>query len=303
MAPTATLNDTLDYDPNPARNESSPSNTRTLLLSPPSLSSRPELLNNVLAAHDRDYTDIQMLDRLSLFLVSLPPTTYDVILILTDADDTRAESKNLLTGELLSRIVKSLKPGGKIHSQDGTFGTRDEKERREAIFAGLMIEGSDLVKPYHEATESVPLRFGKKKSEGGVAATTSAAGTGAVSLNLNGKRKNGPPYSTQLVGVGFVDFSDDFGSPEEDDDDEELIDENTLLDEEDLKKPVFQRKPIMLLLSNLFANYALYFQHLSVVPRRVSVDEPAKIAPVASLKDSKSKTRPSGPTPIKPLRS
>ena len=188
-----------------------------------------------------------MLDRLSLSLVTLPPATYDLIMILMDDDDTRAESKKLLNVDLLSRIVKSLKPGGRIQSQDGKFGIADEEERREAVFAGLIFEGGDLVRPHQEATQSVPLRFGKKKDEGGAAAITSAAGTGAVSLNLNGKRKNGPPESTQPAGVGFVDFSDDFGAPEVDDDDDELIDEDTLLDEEDLKRPVVQRK----------SNYAL----------------------------------------------
>ena len=184
-----------------------------------------------------------MLDRLSLSLVTLPPATYDLIMILMDEDDTRAESKELLNVDLLSRIVKSLKPGGRIQSQDGKFGIADEEERREAIFAGLIIEGGNLVKPHQEATQSVPLRFGTKKIEGGAAAVTSATGTGAVSLNLNGKRKNGPPESTQQAGVGFVDFSDDFGAPEvDDDDDDELIDEDTLLDEEDLKRPVVQRK-------------------------------------------------------------
>ena len=183
-----------------------------------------------------------MLDRLSLSLVTLPPTTYDLIMILMDDDNTRAESKKLLNLDLLTRIVKSLKPGGRIQSQDGVFGIQDEEERREAIFAGLIIEGNDLVKPNQEATQSVPLRLGKKKNEGGAAAVNSAAGTGAVTLNLNGKRKNGPPDSSQPAGVGFVDFSDDFGAPEVDDDDDELIDEDTLLDEEDLKRPVVQRK-------------------------------------------------------------
>ena len=201
-----------------------------------------------------------MLDRLSLSLVTLPPTTYDLIMILMDGDGARAESKRLLNVDLLSRIVKSLKPGGRIQSQDGMFGIEDEEERREAIFAGLTIEGNDLVKPHQEATQSVPLRFGKKKNEGGAAAVTSAAGTGAVSLNLNGKRKNGPPDSTQPAGVGFVDFSDDFGAPEVDDDDDELIDEDTLLDEEDLKRPVVQREFSCVLFesSGGLANQILY---------------------------------------------
>lgn len=216
---------------------------RSLLLSPPSLSSHPEKLNNVLAAHDRNATDIQMLDRLSLSLVSLPDVTYDVIMVLADADNTRTESKKLLNRDVLSSIVRSLKPGGRLKSQDGKLATQDTEERREAIFAGLLVEGYDLVKPDYAATQSVPLRLGKNKSSGGTA-TTSAVGTGAVSLNLNGKRMNGPPASMQPAGVGYVDFSDDFGTPEVDDDDD-LIDEDTLLDEEDLKRPVVQRKSSM----------------------------------------------------------
>lgn len=242
MAPAIAIDPTSNFTPVRGKAVDASPLERTLLLSPPSLSSHPKKLDNVLAAHDRNATDIQMLDRLALSLVTLPESTYDVILILTDVNNTREESKKLLSANLLSRIVKSLKPGGKIGSQDGTFATGDVEERREAIFAGLMIEGCDVTKPNHGATQSVPLRLGKKKSEGGAAAVTSATGTGAVSLNLNGKRTNGPLDATQPAGVGFVDFGDDFDRPEvDDDDDDELIDEDTLLDEEDLKRPVVQR--------------------------------------------------------------
>lgn len=244
MAPGVTLNEASDFAPVPSKVTGSLITPRTLLLSPPSLSSHPEKLDNVLAAHDRNATDIQMLDRLSLSLVSLPETTYDIILILLDADGSRKESTRLLNGDLLSRIFQSLKLGGKISSQDGNFGTADADERREAVLAGLMMEGDDMIRPNHGATESVSLRFGMKKRDGSAAASTSAAGTGAVSLNLNGKRENGPSEASQPKGVGFVDFGDDFNTPEveDDDDDDELIDEDTLLDEEDMKRPVVQRK-------------------------------------------------------------
>ncbi len=102
-----------------------------------------------------------------------------------------------------------------------------------------------MVKPDHLATQSVPLRLGKNKTDG-VTATTSAAGTGAVSINLNGKRKNGPPASIQPAGVGYVDFSDDLRTPEVDEnEDDDLIDEDTLLDEEDLNLPLVQRKSLI----------------------------------------------------------
>lgn len=240
MAPAVTNDNSLDFVPVQTKAIGGYLPQRSLLLSPPSLSSHPEKLNGVLAAHDRNVTDIQMLDRLSLSLVSLPDDTYDIVLILTDADNTRTESQTLLNRNVLSRIVRSLRPGGRLKSQDGGFATDGAEERREAIFAGLLVEGEDMVKPDHTATQSVPLRLGKNKSNSGTA-TTSAAGTGAVlSLNLDGKRRNGPPTSVQPAGVGYVDFSDDLGTPEVDDDDDDLIDEDTLLDEEDLKRPAIQ---------------------------------------------------------------
>lgn len=212
---------------------------RTLLVSPPSLSSHPERLEELRAAHDREATDIQMLDRLSMNLVSLPEETYDIIMLLTDADNTRRESQNLLSSQLLSTLVKSLKTGGSIQSQDNTFATvEDSTERREAIFAGLIVQDGKMIKPDYASTASVPLRLGKRNGT----AITSAAGTGAVSLNLSGKRKNGPPVASQPAGVGYVDFSDDFGAPDEEDDDDDLIDEDTLLSDEDLARPVVQRK-------------------------------------------------------------
>ena len=236
------MDDTTDFAPVQTKTANESSCLRSLLLSPPSLSSHPEKLNNLLTAHDRSTTDIQMLDRLSLSLVSLPEATYDIILILADADNTRTESKRLLNRHVLSRIVRSLRPGGRLKSQDGGFAADGTEERREAVFAGLLMEGDYMVKPDYTAAESVPVRLSKNKSSGGTA-TTSAVGTGAVSLNLNGKRKNGPSASIQPAGVGYVKFGDDSGTPEVDDDDD-LIDEDTLLDEEDLRRPVVQRKSL-----------------------------------------------------------
>ncbi|MCJ1471105.1 electron carrier [Pseudocyphellaria aurata] len=241
MAPSVTLDLESDFfNPTPKSSSNVPLSQRTLLLSPPSLSSHPEKLNNILTLHDRSTTDIQMLDRLSLSLVSLPQSTYDMVLILLDADNTRTESKSLLTHDVLLQIVKALKPGGRLQSQDDKFAVQGSDERREGIFAGLIVDARGLLKPNHDPTQSVPLRFGNNKNKGGAAASTSAAGTGAVSLNLNGKRKNGPPGLAQLAGVGFVDFSDDSGSASESDGSDELIDEDTLLGDEDLSRPVIQ---------------------------------------------------------------
>jgi len=56
--------------------------------------------------------------------------------------------------------------------------------------------------------------------------------------------------------VGFVDFSDGSNDPiitseDDDDDDDELIDEDTLLTEEDLKRPVVIHKFLHLITTGL----------------------------------------------------
>lgn len=294
MAPSVTLDTASDFNPSPAMTSESTALPRTLLLSPPSLSSHPEKLDNVLEAHDRNTTDIQMLDRLSLSLVSLPDSTYDAVIVLSDVDATRSESQSLIHRDVLAKIVKALKPGGRLRSQDRAFARTEGVERTESILAGLMVHGSDgMVKPNYEATQTVPLKFGRKKSEGAAAAVTSAAGTGAVTLNLNGKRENGPPADTQPNGVGFVDFSDDFDAPMEEDDDE-LIDENTLLDEDDLSRPIMQRKPRYGILYVTLTDISL--QHPSVVLKPASVAVRAKTVPVVLPRSWKQKTPLNAPT-------
>ncbi|KAL9001230.1 MAG: hypothetical protein Q9169_000414 [Polycauliona sp. 2 TL-2023] len=244
MAPSVTLDNASDFQSTAATAHSNEAPPRILLLSPPSLSSHPERLDGIVAAHDRSATDIQMLDRLSLSLVHLPSSIYDIVLILLDADQTRTGSSRLLTASVLQLIVESLKPGGTLTSQDGTFANTESPERSEAIFAGLVIENGNMVKPNYSAADSVPLRFGKQKVDGGAMARTTPAGTGAVSLNLTGKRKNGPveENTTAPAGVGFVLPGDDLngdGYPDDDDDDE-LIDEDDLLSDEDMKSTVIQ---------------------------------------------------------------
>lgn len=211
-----------------------------------------------------------MLDRLSLSLAVLPESTYSAILILTDADGSRAESQRLLATNrtLLAQVIRALKPGGRLRSQDGTFPLPGSAEMREAVLAGLVVSqpgGEDggmedgLAKPEYEASQAVPLRLRGKKNQnvnGGVnGAVARRVGTdetlSTVSVNGNGKRLNGAtPTSgpTLPAGVGFFDFSDDLDeAPAEEEaaalnSDDELIDEDTLLSDDDLSRPVIQRK-------------------------------------------------------------
>ncbi|KAL9601287.1 MAG: hypothetical protein Q9219_002582 [cf. Caloplaca sp. 3 TL-2023] len=239
MAPAVVLDNNSDAISASTPTYSTGMVLRNLLLSPPSLSSRPEKLDQIVAAHDRSATDIQMLDRLSLSLVNLPEATYDIVLILLDADSTRTESQKLLTSSVLSAITRSLKPGGKLISQDNRFAIEDSINRREAIFAGLVIEGTEMIRPSYNVTDAVPLRFGKKKEEGGAAATTSVVGTGVKPLDLSSKRKNGSLQNPAPPGVGFVLPGDDLDGVNDEEDDE-LIDEDDLLSEEDMQSTVVQ---------------------------------------------------------------
>lgn len=218
--------DTSDDFVMPTSKVSQPSK-RTLLLSPPSLSSHQEKLTNVLQSYDRSVTDLQMLDRLSLGLVSLPPSTYDLVLILSDADGTRRESRSLLDRAVFSLLVAALKNGGNLCSQDGQLGDYDVGEKNEGILAGLSFEPSvGFVKPNVSAQDTVPLRFGRKnasKADGGLRNGNSDQ----VSLPLNGKRK---VVDDVPVGVGFDDGNNDS--------DDDLIDEDELMEDEDFQRPI-----------------------------------------------------------------
>jgi anamorsin len=228
--------DTSDDFVMPAKTNAPQVAKRTLLLSPPSLSSHQEKLTSVLQMHDRSQTDMQMLDRLAMGLVSLPEATYDVIMILSDADDSRHESQSLVSRDVLALLAKAMKPGAILHSQDGQYGAVEGPERGEAILAGLAYEPSrGFSKPDYGAQESVPLRFGKKKTAAQAAGGVNGASGGAVSLPTNGKRKSQDVSSALPAGVGFDDGSlNDL----EGGSDDELIDEEELMGEDDLKKPL-----------------------------------------------------------------
>ncbi|CRK47915.1 hypothetical protein BN1723_016813 [Verticillium longisporum] len=247
MAPSfVTIDNTSDFDfTSPTTTTTQPfqngaSSRRSLLLAPPSVASHPSALAAVLASHPRATTDLQMLDRLSAGLITLPEATYDLILILSDADGSRAESTPLLLNNraLFGQVAEALRPGGQLRAQEGgSAGALTEVQAltREAVLSGLVADASGaLAKPdYGDAGESVSLglKFRKnKKSDAGPA-------VGAATVSLGGKPTTvsmAPPVQSTPAGVGFVNLDDDFG----DDDDDDLIDEDTLLTEEDLMRPV-----------------------------------------------------------------
>jgi len=260
MAPAVTIDNTPDFHFDvPTITQTKPSTQRTLLLAPPSVSAHPETLTRVAEAYDRNATDIQMLDRLAMGLVALPSATYDVVLLLTDVDGSRRESGSLLGRDVMERIVVSLKTGGRLESQDGSFGAQSDSEQTEAILAGLeRREGSQgMVKPDTSAQgQTVKLTFGKKKANAAAvpANEVEAANVGKrKSESISGTNGTSVMKSTP-AGVGFIDTNDDFdggfddGSGYSDDEMEipsqeeleraEKIDPDSLLTEEDRLKPL-----------------------------------------------------------------
>lgn len=240
MAPGLTIDNTSDFSfaPPPQKAQG-----RTLLLAPPSIASHPDALNNIVEAHDRNATDIQMLDRLALGLVSLPASTYDLVLLLTNVDGTRAP----LTRAVIEKLVPSLKAGGNLKSQDGQFGTTPGSEQTEAILAGLVQDPSGgMSKPAEAAAQTVTLSFGKKKNKANAAAVPLNS---VEAINKTVTEAPKPTAPSAPAGVGF-DMGDDLDVEFYDEDDEmelpskeELlsggtIDPNSLLSEEDRKRPI-----------------------------------------------------------------
>jgi len=252
MAPSFTIDNTSDFEM-PAANAAATTTQhpaqRTLLLAPPSLSAHPEALTNVLAAHDRNATDIQMLDRLALGLVALPAETYDVVILLTDADGARSTR---LDRAVVEKLVPSLKAEGRLAVQNGAL---EGQEVTEGVLSGLVADGNGaLLKPKAAAEQTVKLSFGRKKAN---AAAVPANPTEAINT---AKRKSvdistggaGPVKATP-AGVGFVELGDEFGMDYDEDEDMEIpsneeleraerIDPDSLLTEEDRMKPLNIRK-------------------------------------------------------------
>ncbi|GAB7330091.1 hypothetical protein MBLNU13_g01777t2 [Cladosporium sp. NU13] len=250
MAPSFTIDTTSDFEmpssTSTQQQQQQQQQQRTLLLAPPSLSAHPEALTTILAAHDRSATDIQMLDRLALGLVSLPAETYDVVMLLTDVDGARTHT---LDRGVVEKLVPSLKADGRLGAQSGAL---QGSEITEGVLAGLIADSNGaLLKPKQAAEQTVKLSFGRKNKK----ADAAAVPANAVEAINTAKRKSvdistsGPVKATP-AGVGFVELGDEFGMDYDEDEDEfeipsneelaraERIDPDSLLTEEDRMKPL-----------------------------------------------------------------
>lgn len=249
----------LDLSVNPTQNGSngvashalSPlSSKQTLLLAPPSIAAHEDKLHALFATFDRTTSDLQMLDRLSAGLVTLPAATYDLVLLLTDPDGgLRAEATALLTRDVYGKIVPAMRPGATLSAQDGIA-----VDEREAVLAGLISDAKGgFSKPEYEEEEAValPLRFGKKKAAAaqtngattngganGLAHSSAGPAVASITVPVDGKTTT-LDMKPVPAGVGFVelDLNDDLGEYEEGD---ELLDEDDILTDADRNRPIQQ---------------------------------------------------------------
>lgn len=219
MAPSfVTIDTSDDFDVAPApKPVEAP---RTLLLAPPSIATQEEKLRALFTTFPRQTTDLQMLDRLSAGVVTLPSNTYDLVLVVTDTDGSRrAEALKLLTRDVYTALVPAMKAGAKLQTQDQPLNTA---EAMEAVLAGLVQNTNGFEKPNYEQASAVPLRLGGKKKRP-AASPAPAAPTG---ITPNGVSANGNGFNA---------------SNHDRDDNDELINEDSLLDEEDFTRPIMPR--------------------------------------------------------------
>lgn len=258
MAPVL-IDTTADFSPAvmPATTTSPAGQPRSLLLAPPSLAAHEDRLRAAFSAFDRATTDLQMLDRLSAGLVTLPAATYELVLVLNGGGGG-ASQRSEMSRAAYALLVPAMATGGLLRFQDGPPRAGDA---REAILAGLVERGDGFEKLLQEETV-IPLRFGKKK-----------------------KTDAPPPVRGGEDNAVKFDFNFD-------DVDDDIIDENDLLSEEDLKRrPVIRQSP-QLLAPERDAN-TLQPRTAS----RRSAAAPARTAPAASPPSSRPRTSSAAPRP------
>ncbi|KAL3471179.1 Fe-S cluster assembly protein dre2 [Aspergillus californicus] len=220
MAPSfVSIDTTPDFDMTPTPSKPVDAK-RTLLLAPPSIATQEDKLRGLFTTYDRNTTDLQMLDRVSAGLVSLPQNTYDLVLVLTDTDGARrTEALQLLKREVYTAVVPAMKSGAKLQTQDSFFG---QAEENEAVLAGLLKTSAGFEKLDSGNGAAVPLKLGRKKKAAAAAAAPVVAPAPAPA-----------PAAAPVIRPPPIISSDDndFG-------DDELIDEDTLLSADDLNRPI-----------------------------------------------------------------
>ena len=272
---------------------------RTLLICPPALSAQPDTVEHALQIRGREHTDIAMLDRIGAGQADLRANNFAVaVIIVADLEDVAAVKALLLQEAVWAALYPALRPGAELRLEQphtAIFGAVESDWMRQiiaggadtqAILAGFTVEGGQVRKPMPDTFAAVPL--------------LRANGAGAAIENgmhgSSGTTTAKVPNGSAPVGVGFVSGEDGAVTLDEDDDDDELIDEDTLLDEEDLAGTFSQRKlpsPLLSLHTPVIMNVPTdpVFQPSNASPSPASAAAPARTAPAASPKSSPTRTR------------
>jgi hypothetical protein len=204
-------------------------------------------LNEAILSYNRNATDLQMLDRLALGLASLPDSTYSNIIILAGGDESFSESLKLINRETFTQIIKSLRRGGYIYSQDADRAlAAGAFDHNEAILAGLIqVDNGKYMKPDTEVMQAVPLRIGRKHNllAGASRLEKSAAGHQFPPRVFEDRSLSG---DDTVSAVGSQNLQGNIVSAaamdNDEDSDDELINEDNLLDDSELSAPIIQRK-------------------------------------------------------------
>ena len=137
------LNDMATLSPsNVIPPKSATASNPILVLSPSSLSHRPQVLESLLSSFPSSQPHhLQMLDRIALNFVNLPANHYaDAFLALPPTEEETGEVENDYKElkAVLSKILETMQPGGKIR-----IGQPKEDVTQEAIITGFLVESQD----------------------------------------------------------------------------------------------------------------------------------------------------------------
>ena len=193
----------------------SPSIPRPLLvLSPSSLSHRPQVLESLLSTIPSTQPhDLQMLDRIALNFVQLPQSHYtEAILALPNTEETsgQVDKDYAELKAVFSKILDSMQPGGRV-----LIGRANEQVTKEAILSGFLVENENQQVPLYSVVLYVNVQTVLVKP----------ASTAAVPLNLKRSRPSSKPKKK----LDFLSL-----------DSSDTIDESTLLHPQDFTKPIIQ---------------------------------------------------------------
>jgi hypothetical protein len=108
-----------------------------LILSPSSLSHRPQVLESLLSSLSQPH-DLQMLDRIALNFAQLPSGYYTEAVLALPRTEERAGEVDTDYNELrvvLGKVLETMAPGGRIK-----VGQPGDQVVQEAILIGFLVE-------------------------------------------------------------------------------------------------------------------------------------------------------------------